>query len=245
MSTLTFYIFQRVLDFQILDQMKKVDKNESKPKVSEYLPRCGVTVDLYYPEQMSIDQLLEIFERRGFKSLVSNVNTLEHIVNLYYDHLMPKCHRNEWIDEFIESTTIHPSIDDDDVDDDDDGDGDDDDDDNKSNLSKEKMNLNDKITKPKRNIDHHLDHLIITYDEKRFTPPCSIQTLSSKEHHQFMCKTSNSLHQDNDHHSKLSSSHSTINENSSNNSKFNDHSLKSMKKRPKINRNFESLTNNI
>ncbi|RTG85375.1 uncharacterized protein DC041_0008131 [Schistosoma bovis] len=225
--------------------MKKVDKNESKPKVSEYLPRCGVTVDLYYPEQMSIDQLLEIFERRGFKSLVSNVNTLEHIVNLYYDHLMPKCHRNEWIDEFIESTTIHPSIDDDDVDDDDDGDGDDDDDDNKSNLSKEKMNLNDKITKPKRNIDHHLDHLIITYDKKRFTPPCSIQTLSSKEHHQFICKTSNSLHQDNDHHSKLSSSHSTINENSSNNSKFNDHSLKSMKKRPKINRNFETLTNNL
>lgn len=73
MSTLTFYIFQRVLDFQILDQMKKVDKNESKPKVSEYLPRCGVTVDLYYPEQMSIDQLLEIFERRGFKSLVSEL----------------------------------------------------------------------------------------------------------------------------------------------------------------------------
>ncbi|VDP63544.1 unnamed protein product [Schistosoma mattheei] len=153
---------------------------------------------------------------------------------------MPKCHRNEWIDEFIESTTILPSIDHGVVDDDDG----DDEDDNKSNLSKEKVNLNDKITKPKRNIDHHLNHLVITYDEKRFTPPCSIQTLSSKEHHQSICKTSNSLHQDNDHHSILSSSHS-INKNSSNNSKLNDHSLKSMKKRPKINRNFETLTNNL
>ncbi|VDP38112.1 unnamed protein product [Schistosoma margrebowiei] len=216
--------------------MKKVDKNESKSKVSEYLPRCGVTVDLYYPEQMSIDQLLEIFERRGFKSLVSNVNTLEHIVNLYYDHLMPKYHRKELTDNLVESTTILPSVDNN-VDDDD---GDDND---NRNLSKEKVNLNDKITKSKRNIDHHLDHLIITYDEKRFTP-CSIQTLLSKEHCQSICKTSNSLHKDNDHHSILSSSHS-INENSSNNSKLNDYSLKSMKKRPKINRNFETLTNNI
>ncbi|CAI2733260.1 unnamed protein product [Schistosoma spindalis] len=228
--------------------MKKVDENESKPKVSEYLPRCGVTVDLYYPEQMSKDQLLEIFERRGFKSLVSNVNTLEQIVNLYYDHLIPKCNRKESIHELVESTTIHTSIDDDDDDDDDDGDDDDDDNDgDHSNLSNEKVNLNE-ITKHKSNFDN-LDHLIITYDEKRFTP-CSIKTLPSKEHNlpvminQSICKTSNiplgGIDKDNIHRvpSQL------INDNSTH-SRINDQSLKSMKKRPKINRNFETLTNNI
>ncbi|CAH8647325.1 unnamed protein product [Schistosoma rodhaini] len=226
-----------VFNFQTLDQMKKEEKNESKPKVSEYLPKCGVTVDLYCPEQMSIDQLLEIFERRGFKSLVSNANTLEHIVNLYYDHLIPRSNREESVSELTECTSVNASND------------------SNSNLPKEKVNSS------RKRMDD-LDNLVITYDVKRFTP-CSTKTshVSSEEHNltvihpkqtvqmkemtdQSICKPSNipldSLHSDN---MKPVPPH-LMNEKSSN-SEINDHSLQSMKKRPKINRNFETLTNNI
>ncbi|KAH8857248.1 hypothetical protein KSF78_0009473 [Schistosoma japonicum] len=66
-------------------QMKKEYEKKSKPSILEYLPKCGVTVDLYCPEEMSIDQLLEIFERRDASNHNVNcsiqINNTKEIIN--------------------------------------------------------------------------------------------------------------------------------------------------------------------
>ncbi|CAH8550075.1 unnamed protein product [Schistosoma turkestanicum] len=257
--------------FSIIDLMKKEDKSESKPKVSEYLPKCGVVVDLYSPEEMSIDQLLEIFERRGFKSLVSNVNTLEQIVNLYYDHLMPKYNRDEWItnDELTAPTSVDTFSNDN----------------NTTNntivSSNDLPNKKSDSNQPneRKRTANDLDNLVITYDVKRFTPSCSIKTSNSpsNEHNltviypkkssvkltnsinnQSVCNTLSNEQIPKDNVSKtVSSIHSiedfalnnhantTTNTTNTTNDNNTDQSLQSIKKRPKINRNFTVFTNHV
>ncbi|TNN12489.1 hypothetical protein EWB00_003692, partial [Schistosoma japonicum] len=210
-------------------QMKKEYEKKSKPSILEYLPKCGVTVDLYCPEEMSIDQLLEIFERRGFKSLISHVQTLDHIVNFYYDHLMPKSIREEWTSQLSQSTccitttttTISCSS---------------------SSYSGSRNNhlSNENINQRKRNIDN-LDNLVITYDVKRFTPSldasnrnvnCSIQINNTKEiiNQSVVNKVSNE---------------NIIQNTSLNHSHSNDNTIQPIKKRSKIDRNFSILANNV
>ncbi|KAK4467846.1 hypothetical protein MN116_008767 [Schistosoma mekongi] len=205
---------------------------KSKPSILEYLPKCGVTVDLYCPEEMSVGQLLEIFERRGFKSLISHVQTLDHIVNLYYDHLMPKSIREEWTSQLSKSTfcnTITPTNT------------------NSSSSSSSSGNSgsrnnhvsNENINQRKRNIDN-LDNLVITYDVKRFTPSskvsnhnvnCPIQINNTNERNQSVVY--NVSNENIVQNTSLTHSHS------------NDSTIQPIKKRPKINRNFSIPTNNV
>ncbi|CAH8604062.1 unnamed protein product [Heterobilharzia americana] len=89
--------------------------NECKQSVLEYLPKCGTSVNLYCPEEMSISQLVEIFERRGFQSLISDKDTLEHLVNLYYDYIIPKSIRKETIyplneTDYINNNSLYKNI---------------------------------------------------------------------------------------------------------------------------------------
>lgn len=130
----------------------------------EYLPKTKVYVDLLQPESMSRAQLLEVFSRRGFSSMVSSEDAFHRLVDLYYDHVMPMPQSAE---QSVNASSPPEHL----------------------NGERRKSMLSSGIKETKQSSLPHmkkfpetrLEDLVITSDPRRFTPGYSISETDRAE----------------------------------------------------------------